>query len=190
MKLAVIFPGIGYHTDKPLLYYSRKLAQQYHYEIIPVSYDGFPADVKGSPEKMKAAFLSAMEQTETLLKDVDFSLYDTCLFISKSVGTAVAAAYARNHRLTTCNVFYTPVEASFSFMEQAGIVFTGTSDPWVEAALVKRECAKRNLPLFITKDGNHSLETGDAMTDLRNINKIMEQTRSYIVQISRKEGTH
>ena len=26
MKLAVIFPGIGYHTDKPLLYYSKKLA--------------------------------------------------------------------------------------------------------------------------------------------------------------------
>lgn len=25
MKLAIFFPGIGYHTDKPLLYYSRKL---------------------------------------------------------------------------------------------------------------------------------------------------------------------
>lgn len=190
MKLAVIFPGIGYHTDKPLLYYSRKLAQQYHYEIIQVSYGGFPANVKDSPEKMKAAFLSAMEQTEALLKDVDFNLYDTCLFISKSVGTAVAAAYAKNHGLTTCNVFYTPVEASFSFMEQAGIVFTGTSDPWVETALVKRECAKRDLPLFITRDGNHSLETGDTMTDLRNLNEIMKQTQNYIAQISREEGVH
>ena len=26
-KLAVIFPGIGYHTDKPLLYYGKKLAK-------------------------------------------------------------------------------------------------------------------------------------------------------------------
>ena len=25
-KLAVIFPGVGYHADKPLLYYGRKLA--------------------------------------------------------------------------------------------------------------------------------------------------------------------
>ena len=25
-KLAVLFPGIGYHCDKPLLYYSAKLA--------------------------------------------------------------------------------------------------------------------------------------------------------------------
>ena len=28
MKAAVFFPGIGYHCDKPLLYYSRKLAQE------------------------------------------------------------------------------------------------------------------------------------------------------------------
>ena len=26
-KLAVIFPGIGYHTDKPLLYYGKKLVK-------------------------------------------------------------------------------------------------------------------------------------------------------------------
>jgi len=26
MKIAVVFPGIGYHVDKPLLYYSKKIA--------------------------------------------------------------------------------------------------------------------------------------------------------------------
>ena len=25
-KIAVFFPGLGYHNDKPLLYYSRKIA--------------------------------------------------------------------------------------------------------------------------------------------------------------------
>lgn len=183
MKLAVLFPGIGYHTDKPLLYYSKKLAKQYDYEVIEVSYGGFPKDVKGSPEKMKEAFFSALEQTTALLKDVDFHTYDTLLFISKSVGTAVAAAYAGRQNLTTHNVFYTPVEASFEFMNQNGIVFTGTKDPWVELAIVEGECQKRSLPLFIIQDGNHSLETGDAMYDLKNMNKVMEQTRSYIAQI-------
>ena len=32
MKIAVFFPGIGYHCDKPLLYYARKLVQEYGYE--------------------------------------------------------------------------------------------------------------------------------------------------------------
>lgn len=31
-KLAVFFPGIGYHCDKPLLYYSRKMAEQNGYD--------------------------------------------------------------------------------------------------------------------------------------------------------------
>ena len=31
-KLAVFFPGIGYTADKPLLYYSRKLAAELDYE--------------------------------------------------------------------------------------------------------------------------------------------------------------
>ena len=38
MKLAVLFPGIGYHVDKPLLYYGRKLAVQRGYEVVGVPY--------------------------------------------------------------------------------------------------------------------------------------------------------
>ena len=37
-KMAVIFPGVGYHADKPLLYYSRKLAARQGYEILCVDY--------------------------------------------------------------------------------------------------------------------------------------------------------
>ena len=37
-KTAVIFPGIGYHTDKPLLYYSRKIAASQGYNVIEVPY--------------------------------------------------------------------------------------------------------------------------------------------------------
>ena len=44
-KLAVIFPGVGYHTDKPLLYYSKKLASRNGYEIVEVPYGKFPKGV-------------------------------------------------------------------------------------------------------------------------------------------------
>ena len=69
---------------------------------------------------MEKAFFSAVEQTEEILKDVDFSAYDDILLISKSVGTAVSAAYAGKHHLKTRNIYYTPVEASFQFMTQLG----------------------------------------------------------------------
>ena len=32
MKLVVCFPGIGYHCDKPLLYYGRRVAESVGYK--------------------------------------------------------------------------------------------------------------------------------------------------------------
>ena len=179
-KLAVIFPGVGYHTDKPLLYYSKKLAFQNGYEIVEVPYGKFPKGVKGSREKMEKAFFSAVEQAEEILKDVDFSLYDDILFISKSVGTAVSAAYGGKHHLKTRNIYYTPVEASFQFMTQPGIVFTGTKDSWVDHEAIKEGCKKGGFPLHVIEDANHSLETGDVKKDLENLEEIMAVTADYI----------
>lgn len=180
MKLAVIFPGIGYHTDKPLLYYAKKLAKVYGYEIREVPYGNFPKNVKGSEEKMKESFFSALAQTEEILKEVDFEAYDKVLFISKSIGTAVAAAYGKKHELKTGHIFYTPVAQSFEFIEQDGIVFCGTDDPWVKIDVIKKACEERKLPLHITEGADHSLETGKVGKDLENLGSIMEQSEEYI----------
>ena len=41
-QLAVLFPGIGYHIDKPLLYYSAKLARARGYDLLAVQYPALP----------------------------------------------------------------------------------------------------------------------------------------------------
>ena len=41
-KLAVLFPGVGYHVDRPLLYHSAKLARERGYEVCAVSYPPLP----------------------------------------------------------------------------------------------------------------------------------------------------
>lgn len=181
MKLAVIFPGIGYHTDKPLLYYSKKLAKEQGFEILSVDYSGFDLSIKGNPDKMKEAFLSALSQAEDILKDINFSDYKKVLFISKSVGTAVAGAYADKHSVDTCNIFYTPVEQSFSVMNNPGIVFHGNDDPWLKHETFISCIKKTGYPYYVIDKGNHSLETGDAVQDIKNMTYIMEKTREYII---------
>ena len=65
MKLAVFFPGIGYHCDKPLLYYSRKLVQEYGYEkIVTLNYTYDGKNLRGNEEKMQQAFDSLYIQAE------------------------------------------------------------------------------------------------------------------------------
>lgn len=181
MKAAVFFPGIGYHVDKPLLYYSKKLAKNAGYETIDVPYGGFPKDVKSSSEKMKEAFASALAQTGDILKDVDWKQYEEVLFVSKSIGTAVAAAYADREGLNTRNIFFTPVEQTFSIQMQEGIVFTGTADPWVREGAVPALCKERHIPVHLIEQGNHSLETGNALKDIENLRRIMEIAQKYVV---------
>ncbi len=179
-KIAVLFPGIGYHTDKPLLYYGKKLAGERGYEIVEIQYGRLPSGVKGNAEKMREAFMKALRYAAEQLAETHFTEYDEILFISKSVGTAVAAAYAKEHDIKARQVYYTPVAESFEAIGQVGIVFHGTADPWADTKRIKAECKKRNLPLYITENANHSMETGCVEKDLEILSDIMQKTAAYM----------
>lgn len=174
-KAAVFFPGIGYGLDRPLLYYARKIALQNGYEITDVPYTGFPKKVRGDKEKMKESFDIAMTQTEEILKAADFSEYESIFFVSKSVGTAVAAHYAHEHKMSVRHVFFTPLEETFMHEEQKGVVFHGTNDPWAETRVIRKKCVDLKLTLNLYENANHSLETGDVAKDLRYLTDIASE---------------
>lgn len=180
MKLAVVFPGIGYHIDKPLLYYSRKIAKENGYEIVDVQYKGFESGIRGNKDKMRAAFETAITQAEEILKDVDFASYEKVLFIAKSVGTAVAGAYAIKHNLETKNIYFTPVDASFKYMDNEGVVFHGDNDPWIDHEIFNQQISNTSHPYHVINNANHSLETGKALVDINNLEFIMTKVEEYI----------
>lgn len=113
-KLAVLFPGIGYHCDKPLLYYSKKCLSAYGYEIIEVNYRHFP-HMKDKDELIKQAEDIGYAQTEEILKDIPFSTYDEILFVSKSIGTAISARFNEEHHVNAYSIYFTPLVATFKY---------------------------------------------------------------------------
>lgn len=178
MKAAVIFPGIGYHTDKPLLYYGKKLAIESGYRIIEVSYTGLPENVKGNKQKMEQAFQIASTQVKEQLCDVNFKEYESVLFISKSIGTVVAAAYDNDQAVNAEHIYFTPVPQTFSFAREAsGIVLHGLNDPWCETAIVEENCQRLGLTLKTFEGANHSLETGNCLRDLEIMGMVFECLR-------------
>lgn len=182
MKIVCLFPGIGYTCDKPLLYYSGKMFASLGWKVVPVPYSGFPSGVKGNAKKMKKCAEMALEQAENLLKEMDWSQYDSVLFVSKSVGTVVAGAYAARHQVPCRHVLFTPVEASFSFGVKDAIVFHGTSDPWADSDVIRNACREAGLPLYITENANHSLETGDIESDIDTVKTAMKIVKEYAVR--------
>ena len=181
-KIAVLFPGIGYTCDKPLLYYTGKLCREQGYKVVPVPYGNFPKNVKGDASKMKQAFLSAADQAEEILKETEWTACEEIVFVGKSIGTAAAAGYAKNHSLSVRNILFTPLEETFHYTIDEGIAFHGTSDPWADTDEIRTACEKQDIPLFLTEHANHSLETGNVETDIKILQDTIERVRRFIMR--------
>ena len=178
-KIAVIFPGIGYTCGKPLLYYAEKFARETGYEVVRVPYGGFPKKVKGDRKKMEKSFAIALEQSREMLGEIRWQDYKEILFISKSIGTVVAAAYAAEKGIRVRHVFFTPLKETFTFGQKEAVAFHGTADPWADTGVIEDCCQRMNIPLYETENANHSLETGDVDFDIKTMRKTMKIVRAY-----------
>ncbi|MCR5770203.1 MAG: alpha/beta hydrolase [Butyrivibrio sp.] len=186
MKLAVIFPGIGYTNQKPLLYYSQKLAKTHGFDVIALDYTDFPSNVRGDESKMKECFDLAWKQTCEQLSKVDFDKYtgdDDCIFFfSKSIGTIMAAKYALENNILAGQIYYTPLEETFKYVQDGyGLAFHGTNDPWANTSAIEQLAMENHIELIEIPDVNHSLELTDSVVDdIDYVADVIETVESYI----------
>lgn len=180
-KIAVCFPGIGYHCDKPLLYYSRSIARKLGYENSRnISYTYKAGNIRGDDAKMKEAYEALFLQTEAALVDIDWAEHDDVLFVSKSIGTIIAASYAQKHGLAHArHVLYTPLAQTFLFAPGDAIGFIGTADPWSHVDEIIRLSEKSHIPLSVYEGCNHSLECEDALRNLEVLTDVMQKTMAF-----------
>lgn len=180
-KTAVYFPGIGYHCDKPLLYYSRKIACELgyqNYRNISYAYDG--GNIRGNERKMREAYEALLLQAESQLADVDWFGFDDVLFVSKSIGTVIAASYAEKRGLRNMrHILYTPLAQTYLFAPEHGIGFIGTADPWSDTDEIIRLSEANRIPLKVYDGCNHSLECDDTLKNLEFLKDIMGRTREF-----------
>ena len=102
-------------------------------------------------------------------------------------------------------ILYTPLDDTFTFIStpadgnsaslnkspdgriasfgKKAIAFTGDDDPWVgrEKSRISALCQARGIPCTVIPKTNHSLESGDVFSDLKELYRIMEETERFIV---------
>ena len=119
---------------------------------------------------------------EMIRAEADFlrTDYDRIFFFSKSIGTAIAARYAVLHGLHPGQVYFTPIEAALPDLDPAGIAFHGTADPWADTEMITNGCRKIGIPLYLTENANHSMETGDVLRDITVLHTILQQTAEWM----------
>lgn len=179
-KLAVIFPGIGYHKDKPLLYYGAKLLMEKGFEVFSVSFHDMPGKIMGDKDMIRKAAEIAFLQAKEQLSDIDFLNYKEIVFVGKSIGTVALAKYVHDFDIKASQIWYTPLEDTFSFMSKDVISFIGDEDPWSDVAKVKEIASEQKIPLFSYPKCNHSLETSRIQENIVVLQDVMNKTEKFV----------
>lgn len=182
-RIAVIFPGVGYTKDRPLLYYAGKQAVKCGYELVHIDF----SRIEWSKEKLKDSdFLRKV--MERCLKITEDSLAgfgdmgsDDILFISKSIGTVVATAYAKKNRVNAKQICFSPLEMIEGYVHEEGaVLFCANADPFAEYEILEGIAKEKKLEMHCIEGGNHSLETGDPCTDIDNLKQMIERVEDLI----------
>ena len=193
-KIVVVFPGIGYTSDKPRLYYASKIAKKCGYEesrILEYNFS-YKSDLKTDRETYRRACNRVVKFTEEDLKGIDWMSYDKILFISKSLGTIAAASF--EYDLTRFynkevspfvlpplkQIFFTPLEETFRYPVKNAIGFIGTNDSWSDLDKITKFANKQYIPINVYENANHSLETGNMKQDLENMADIMSLCERFL----------
>ena len=176
-KIAVVFPGVGYTKDRPLLYYSGKLAVKHGYELKHIDFTG----LKWSKEKLKdrdfldETMKTCLKMTENSLEELGDISNDEIVFISKSIGTVVATAYAKKKNLKVKQICFSPLELISDYVEEGNAeLFCADADPYADFETVHKIAVNKKLNIHRIAGGNHSLETGDIDKDIDNLRIMMQ----------------
>lgn len=174
-RLVIVFPGIGYTAEKPLLYYGLDVALECGFEeyrkltFAPSE----KSNIRGNETAMKAAFEELYKQAEAQLRDIDWNQYDDILFMSKSIGTIIATTYAAKQGLMNVrHVLYTPLKYTYQYKIQDAIAFIGTADAWGDYQEIVSLSEKAGVPISVFENCNHSMEVKDDVSG--NIDRLLE----------------
>ena len=185
-KIAVIFQGVGYTKDRPLLYYSGKIAAAFGYELVWPDFSGlvWSKEALKDPVRMEEILNVCIGRAEAACEAKQITADDTLLFLSKSIGTVVAAAYAKKHGLPAKQIFFTPLPDMERFVEAGnGLVFYGSADPYALPETIARLCCENQLEAYCIDNANHSLETGRVLQDIAALERIMQKVHKHIEDI-------
>lgn len=168
-KLVIMFPGVGYTMDFPLMYYASFLYEAKGYEQIHMKYNSILFDPDLSREEKT---LKTRAYVWEKAKDIDFSAYEEVVFFSKSFGTAEAGILAEKLGINPIQIYLTPVPRALPYIKEEDTVVIGTADE------VYPECKayfdEHGVQPMYIEGANHSLEVeGEPFESLEILRDVM-----------------
>lgn len=160
-KLLVLFPGIGYTCETELLAAGAALARAAGYEVLALRYG---AQVAAQRPDLDAAARTAEADVRAQLDGVDWPTYADIVFLSKSLGTVVAAQALRRLGAAARSLYLTPLGGALAAIAPGDAVLglvSGGADKYIDWRTVQAFCAARGLPFLLVPGAGHRLTVPD-----------------------------
>ncbi len=182
-RIAVFFPGRKYSVDCPLMYFSDFVCSKHGYDRVFMHYAKHreAKDMTTIPQDIE----NAKDYVIATLQAREIESYDEVLFVSKSIGTALAG-YAREalNIKNVRNIYLTPLPESLKYIEEGSrdrdIVIAGTNDSFLGSETLSASCSKKDIRLYQFEGLGHSLESDDVETTLTTLKEISEIVENFV----------
>ena len=172
--LCVLFPGMGYTCDRPLLHFTGKTAIDKGYDLLSLSYGNIPSTLKEA--RCERVTQEVTEKCRQLLCAAQKRKYEKVIFAAKSLGTLAAGRLGKGIK----QIWYTPVEESFDCFDGDNcIVFTGDADPLLGLDRLRELGYLGSDSVNIVERANHSLDVSDTMESIDILRCVMEKIEKW-----------
>ena len=188
-KVAIVFPGLAYNSQMPLLHYTIKTMIDSGLNVLAVDYD-----YSNNPDFLKE---SQKTRSDWLIEDVEASLrvitekerQEVVCLAGKSLGTLALGHLLETHEdlRDTKTIWLTPLiknpellEQMLAYMKDA-ILVIGAKDPHFDRDIIERLNATTQLGGIIIEEADHSLEIeGDVTKSLRVLMQIVSVLQHFL----------
>lgn len=156
-KLLVAFPGTGYTCQTGLLAAGIARYRELGYEVLALDYPG--VDFASIPTFDKA-FDRAEAAARPRLDGVGRGRYGDVVFLSKSLGTVVAARTLRRTGVPARSLYLTPLAETLALVQPGDRVIamvSGETDRLIDWQVVRDFCAARHFPFYLAPGVGHRL---------------------------------
>lgn len=161
-SLVVIFPDENYSSDRPLLYYVRKVALIEGHDVLCISYR---RRLTWRDMGSCTIDLEADSITDTVRK-CSRKAYKNIYFVSKGIGTEVAGVVSdRLGYVKIKSIFLTPTNYAIKHIVNSKcLVVIGTNDDIFTQDCIDKIQGYKDIEVISVKDANRYLENPDDIT--------------------------
>jgi len=187
-SLMVVFPGLNYSCDNPLLYYISRLAVQRSADVLQLwaRYTDRQFQSLSEADQLKWLLEDARSLIEAARKN---GSYERLVLVGKSIGTlTLAALFDQARELSaTPAIWLTPLFHQPAVLKSAlhtrgrALFIDGSADPSYDAEAMQQVELLDTAQVVLIQEADHSLEiAGDLLRSLKVLRGIVETAASFL----------